>query len=387
MEDFNTNSTALDANDHSLAVGNGAPALSETVEDDSIGAVLEAEFKSIKAETEKADTKTEKPATEPKAKVEETAPKKEEPVKADAPKTEVKDEEEAKPGRKQSPEDIKRAEERNRYSVVAQRFTPEARAKWDAVPHPVKAELYRNEQLRESEVEKYRSSHERYEQIRQFDEIAKTNGRDLKDTLATISQFENMMRSNPIAALEMALRESGPRKQDGSPVSLYEVAQHIVNQGPQAFQQQSRAVNPQQQQQPQRNPEIDQLRSEIHSMKVEQTVVPLVQQFAAAHPDFEQLSPQIKGILDSGVVDKLYGDGLTHEQKLSEAYRMAGGSPSIQSPTVDAAPSEPEARFAKSDAGTKSVRGAPSNGEDAASDETETDLRDLLKKEMKKLVA
>lgn len=386
MEEFNTNSTALDANDHSLAVGNGTPALSETVEDDSVGAVLEAEFKSIKAETEKADTKAEKPAAEPKAKVEEAAPKKEAPVKADAPKTEVKDDEEARPKRQYTPEEQQREEEKRRYAVVAQKFTPEARAKWDNVPHQVKAEMYRNEQLRETEVEKYRSSHERYEQIRQYDEIAKANGRDLKDTLATISQFENMMRSNPIAALEMALRESGPRKQDGSPVSLYEVAQHIVNQGPQAFQQQSRSV-PQQQQQPQRNPEIDQLRSEIHSMKVEQTVVPLVQQFAAAHPDFEQLSPQIKGILDSGVVDKLYGDGLTHEQKLAEAYRMAGGSPSIQSPAANAAHSEPDARPVKPDAGTKSVRGAPSNGEDAASDETETDLRDLLKKEMKKLVA
>src|SRR5690606_33203402 len=99
-------------------------------------------------------------------------------------------------------------------------------------------------------------------------------------------------------------------------------------------------------------------------------------------------STQIKGILDSGVINQLYGNGLTLEQKLAEAYRMAGGQPSsINGHAAEAAHSEHEARPVNPDAGKKSVRGAPAGNEDATTFDKETDVRETLRKELRKFKA
>lgn len=257
------------------------------------------------------------------------------------------------------------APEKSKYAEPPSRFLPEARTKWANVPNEIKAEMHRVEQEREQEVAQYKQSHDRYETIRQFDELARTNGRDLRQSLEKVVQVERALAANPIAGLEMIMREMGPRKPDGSPLSLYEIAQHIVQSGPQAYQQTlSRAMQqmqPQQmrQQPQQQNSEVAALRQEIMSMKVEQSVTPVVTRFASQHPDFEQLAPAIKIILDSGTIDAMYGQGLSLEQKLAEAYRMAGGSPSIQqAPAVQQQSADPTPRLVDPD-GRKSVAGAP----------------------------
>jgi hypothetical protein len=116
-----------------------------------------------------------------------------------------------------------------------------------------------------------------------------------------------------------------------------------------------------------------------------------LQRFAAEHPDYHALEPQIEAVLKSGVIDQIYGNGLSPEQKLSEAYRMAGGSSPSRSAGPEAAPghsaAEPTPRPVNPDAGKKSVRGAPAEGVNAATEEPETDLHEMLRKEMRKLVA
>jgi hypothetical protein len=119
-----------------------------------------------------------------------------------------------------------------------------------------------------------------------------------------------------------------------------------------------------------------------------QAVVPVVSQFAEAHSDFNDLFPQIKSILESQVIERMYGNGLSHEQKLAEAYRMAGGK-SLPSPdTTQAAPEHSDvARVPSKDAGTKSIRGAPSDGADTDTEEATSDLREMLRKELRKVSA
>ena len=267
--------------------------------------------------------------------------------------------------------DPKQQAERAKYAEPPARFLPEARTKWANVPNEIKAEMHRVEQEREAETQQYRQSHEKYERIRQFDEIAASNGRDLRQSLEKVVQVERALAANPVAGLEMILRELGPRRPDGSAMSLYEVAQHIVQGGPQAYQQNmARAMQAMQAQQAPRqaqpNAEVEALRQEIMTMKAEHTVVPVVERFASEHPDFAQLAPQIKTILDNRVVDAMYGQGLTLEQKLSEAYRMAGGGSSSFNPAqVAQAPSTaPETRPVDPD-GRKSVAGAPAANQSA----------------------
>lgn len=420
-------STILEPSSSSIEVGNGAPVLiddkagktNDGFKPQSIEDVLDAEAKRLRdddakeAESVKAKGKeaakdaeaklTEKEKAEKDAKASEDKAARarsqdgkfaaREAAQAEGEPKEGEAEADKGPHRERTAEEVQRETERRKYAVVAQRFTPEARAKWDNVPHPVKAEIFRLEQEREAESQRTRPMLERYEQIRQYDELSRTNGRDLKQSLEKVVSIEQALARNPIAGLNMILREIGPKKPDGTPISLYEVAQHIVQQGPQAYQQ-TMARDAQMQQQrpqvPQANPEIAALRQEIQSMRAEQTVVPVVNRFAETHPDFEQLAPQIKMVLDKGIVDDMYGKGLTHEQKLHEAYRIAGGNVSSgynDEATVTAHSQDATARPVNPDAGRKSVRGAPSDGEDPALDDQETDVLAILRKEWRKMQA
>ena len=414
------NSTILEPAPGAMALGGGVPVVESDkgkgVDDhkpQSIEDVLKAEFKTIneeeEAEKQAIKEKATKASEDAKAKVSEkertekdVAAKAKDSKEAKAEEPDDGDEyadqegeqakkadeqEQEKSRRPRTQEEIQRENEKRRYAVVAERFTPEARAKWDNVPHPVKAELFRLSQERDTEIQRYRQSHERYEQFRQFDEIARTNGRDLRQSLEKVVAVERALAANPISGLDMILREVGPRRPDGQPLSLYEVAQHIVSKGPQAYQQMAAQPMMQQPQQRQPDPESVAIRQELAAMKTEQTVVPVVNSFAQSHPDFEQLAPQIKAILESKVIDGIYGSGLSYEQKLSEAYRMAGGRASMQQmpEDTDETHSEVAARPVNPDAGKKSVRGAPSNGADIATDDRETDMDEFFRKELRKM--
>lgn len=312
------------------------------------------------AEAEKAEVKPEKPRAE-----DGKFAKAEKPVTEDG-KVE-KGAPEAATAERGAPEE--RQSEGRKYSEPPARFLPEARQKWANVPNEVKSEFHRVSQEFEAEIQKHKAATERYEPIRQFDEIAKQNGRELKDSLTRVVQIENALARNPIAGLEAVLREVGPRKADGSHLSLLEVAQHIV-QSPQTYQQAMQSSAPQMQAQRAPDPvkqEVEALRQEIQMMKAEQTVVPLITRFAETHPDYTALEDQIAKILDSGVVEKIYGTGLSAEQRLAEAYRMAGGrGPSSRSeePAEVSAHSAPVTASRPVDPdGQKSIKGAPTSGQ------------------------
>lgn len=255
-----------------------------------------------------------------------------------------------------------RRQSEGRHPEPPARFLPEARAKWANVPNEVKAEFHRVSAEMEQESHQFRSSHERYSQLREFDELARSNGRDLRESLTKVNEIENALQQNPIAGLDAILREIGPRKQDGSPLTIMDVAQFLA-QNPNAYQPQLPHAQPAAQ--PQANPEFQALKDEILSLRAEQTV-PVIQAFADAHPDFNALEEKITAILKKGFVEELYGNGLSLEQKLSEAYRMAGGQgPASRSDTETAtAHSEalPAARPVDPD-GQKSIKGAPTAGQ------------------------
>src|SRR3546814_10299599 len=74
----------------------------------------------------------------------------------------------------------------------------------------------------------HREALERYESVRDFDELARQNGRDLRQSLMQVNELENLLKSSPIAGPNKVLMQAGPRKADGQPVSLMEGAQFIV---------------------------------------------------------------------------------------------------------------------------------------------------------------
>src|SRR5690606_13580969 len=140
-----------------------------------------------------------------------------------------------------------------------------------------------------------------------------------------------------------------------------------VSKNPQAAMapQAARPVAPQQQ----AIPEVQQLKSEVEALKtqlVTQSVTPIIERFASEHPDYHTLESQIAAVLQSGVIDQIYGTGLSPEQKLAEAYRMAGGnlspSRSEPEPVPQHSDAAPPARPVDLD-GQKSIKGAPTAGQ------------------------
>src|SRR3546814_11464287 len=84
----------------------------------------------------------------------------------------------------------------------------------------------------ETATQQHREALERYESVRDFDELARQNGRDLRQSRMQVNELENLLKSNPIAGLNKVLLQAGPRKADGQPFSLMDVMQFIVQKGP-----------------------------------------------------------------------------------------------------------------------------------------------------------
>lgn len=398
-------STSIDPGGAPLGTGGGVPNLTEpktpepqkVEKPESAGDTVRGELARIREE-EAADAKTkgEKAAQDAKAKVDE-AEKDEKPAKArgedgkfakakvegEEPEADAKAEkgEPEKAATERAETDKSRQSEGQKYHEPPARFLPKAKEAWANVPNAVKGEIARLEQEHEAEVGKYREAGERYERLREYDDIAKSNGRDLKDSLAKMVEVERALAQNPIAGLEAILREIGPRKADGSHLSLMDVLQYVA-QNPQAYQQ---AVNQprQQPQQRQPDPEVQALKQEIQSMRAEQTAQSIIAPFAAQNPRFNELQEDIAFFLNSGKIPA----SLTPQERLEAAYDMAVRI----NPTSSVAPSQAQeerpavAKPAPSDpAGAKSIRGAP-NGQDPDDDDPDaTDTLTLLRRELRK---
>lgn len=241
------------------------------------------------------------------------------------------------------------------------KFQDAAKEHWPSVPHVVRADIERVIKEYEGEAQYYRPIAERYSQIREYDEIAASNGVDLRQTLAEVKHLEDMMEANPLAAVNAILLRSGPRKPDGQPVSLFELADAIVKMGPEGYQ---RAVTqqPQRQQQQQQDPEVAQLRAEMAQMKAEQTRNAVIGPFAAQNPRFNEpeIQQSIAKILKTDMVDK----ALPAQERLAAAYDMAVRlNPSAddgQAPVETHEEATP--RRVDGNGGSRSIRGAPPSG-------------------------
>ena len=243
------------------------------------------------------------------------------------------------------------------------RFHETAKSEWANAPETVRAEVHRMEKEFEKGIEKYKASHERYETVREFDEIAKQNGRELRQSLEKVVQVEKALASNPIAGLDMILREIGPRKADGTPLTLLEVAAHVMNQKPE-----DRAM--------QQNSTIASLQSELAELKQqlsgvtttiqkqqENTVLQQVNEFQKDHPRFDELSEDIAFFLET-----------KRASSLKEAYELAErlNPSSDPAPLIPAQTQQQSAAHTGNDArplkpaGQKSISGSPPSAADLA---------------------
>jgi hypothetical protein len=362
-----TLSTVIDTDTENDATGGGKAAIAEpSARDDVAAAFKEAEeqAEAPKKDEPKTDPKPDaKAEPKPEAKAEEKAPDKDDKQAADAEKTAeaTETDKEARKDREPKPGE-------GEYMAPPKSFVvPEAREKWGNVPRSVRAEVHRVIEEASVATEQYK----RYDDIRPFDELAKSNGRDLRESLVRLNQIENLIQANPIAGLNAILSEIGPRKQDGQPFSMMEVAQFIAQQGHQGYQQIVQSGQQAAQQQ-QGNQQIEALQNQIANMKAEAAAKDIIEPFRAANPRYAELEDDIAFFLQSGRIPA----SLSPSERLATAYDMAArikpASHVDQSQADDGL--APDSRAASDLSGQpKSIKSSPGSVSDDTSDTATSD--------------
>lgn len=384
-------STVLTPDAAKTPSGAGTPSLRE---DTSIQSVLQAELKTIRADeakaaetakAEEAKQKGEQPAaTEKDSKTPAEGSKRDGTGKFTkteaAPVANADNAQDGKDGTGQpekaatgqdAQERARQSEGRDHHQPPA-KFLPKAKEVWANVPHAVKSEISRITQEHDTELSKYRANHEAYETIREFDERARHGGTSLRNALIQYTGMEDLLRRDPAAGIATLLRGLGMTPQ--------QYAEHVIkNPNAHAFRPQV-----QQPQAPQPNAEVQALRNEIATMRQDQVARDFIEPFRAENPRYDELQDDIALFLKSGKIPA----SLTPLERLAAAYDMAVRvNPTSSVVTSQAAEARPADARVPSDAGTKSVRGAPPDGSDTSIPEPNSNIRDLIRKEMQRMVA
>lgn len=261
-------------------------------------------------------------------------------------------------------------------------FLADSREKWTNVPRAVQRDIDNVVRQHEAEVTELKQATERYESLREFDDLARSNGRDLRESLSKMSQIEDLMQANPYAGLNAILQEIGPKKPDGTPVSLFEVAQFISQQGPQKWQQ-IVGARPQAQNDQQRvDPQVEALQREIAQMKTQQTAQSVIEPFKRDHPRYDELKSDIAMFLKSGRIPA----SLSPSDRLAAAYDMAEriNPPSnVEEPAPKTSP-DADGRAEPSSAARKSISSAPGSVSTDYAPERGGSRADILREEMRR---
>jgi hypothetical protein len=257
-------------------------------------------------------------------------------------------------------------------SPPPKRFSPDAKDAWASAPEPVRAEVARMERELTAGFEKHRTGAEAFESVREFDEMAKQSGTDLKTALTNYTNMEKVLRADPLKGLELICQNAG--------LSLRDVAAHVMGQTPEEHASKSDAT-------------IRELRAEITSLKQQvgtvassfeqqrtQTAQQKVEAFAAdpAHARFEELSDDIAFFMKSGRTKDL-----AEAYQLAERLNPAPVKVQAEAPAASAAPviELPKPDLAAQTAkGSKSVTGSPSPGSSPTNQRPSTSIKEAIRR-------
>lgn len=252
---------------------------------------------------------------------------------------------------------------------------------WEKVPESVQAAVHRVQREMEEGITKYKSSHDRYETLREFDDIARSNGHELKDSLKKVVDIEQAFARNPVEGFQHICNHFG--------INMRALAAHITGQKAEDVQVQQEGT-------------ISELRRELADLKQQVSGVSTgfqqqqtaatskeVEAFAAqpGNERFYDLMDDVAFFLKSDKVDA----NLPPIDRLKAAYQLAdrlnpdpnAKSASAQASDATAASAsdaEKEALAAQTRKGEKSITGAPSAGSDPNRREASSSVKDSLRK-------
>jgi len=390
-------STSIDQGGAPLGTGGGAPDLTEPKAPESAkidkpespGDTIKGELARIREEEAKAAEKGDgkEPVKDEKEKPE---------VKADAETKEQKAERErAKDGKfakaekveapvegkEGAPEKVateqdgseRRPSEGRQHVDPPARFLPKEREAWANVPNVVKSAISRIAQEHDTEVSQYRESHDNWQKLSKFDEMAKSHKTTVSDALERYTALDGLLQSQPLEAIRQILGTRG--------ITPEQYAQHVMN-NPEAHRAPAAPAAPDPAVR-QMSGKVEQLEQTINEMRQEKAAAEIINPFRAANPRYDELQDDIAFFLQSGKIPA----SLSPQERLEAAYDMAvriNPTSAVETLQPREAPAAKTERPAKLDAGTKSIRGAPTGQDPEEDDPDATDIRALLRKELRR---
>lgn len=301
----------------------------------------------VKAKNEAADKAKAAPKPEAKA---DAKPEAEARTRSEDGKFTPKDSQAAKAGEETvqaKTEGNQTSEGRKPHHEAPARFQEHAKKDWANVPDTVKEEVQRVISENEKGIQKYKESAERYDKVREYDEIARKNGREgVHESLKQVVELENAFSRDPIEGFKKVAEHFG--------INFQAVAAHVMGENPDQRVQQAHT-------------RIQELEAKIQHMEMVQKAPDIVAEFAAKNERFEELSPVIATLLETGTAKDLES-----AYKLASVLKEPASNASSDSqPLIPAnsatAQTQAPAESPLNPAGMKSVSGAPTGGISPAS--------------------
>ena len=249
------------------------------------------------------------------------------------------------------------------------RFSEAAKREWAAAPESVRTEVKRAMDETERGIAKYRQSHEEYDTIREYREMAAQSGTTLKAALDNYVGVEKMLREDPIAGLSQIVSNLGLRGPNGQPVTLRDVAASIMGQTPdQAARQNDMVVQSLRQQLQAQNQQLAEATRYIQEQQQQHKVQAATSEwdrFVQANPRARELEGHIAEVLQQYPA----GDSIPASERLRDAYAIAAARHPMTAQTgagnPDAAHTgqgqKETAQRVPNPNGQKSISGSPSS--------------------------
>ncbi len=231
------------------------------------------------------------------------------------------------------------SEGRKPYHEAPARFLEPSKKDWANVPDTVKEDVHRVIAENEKGIQKYKGDAERFEKVREFDEMARKNGREgVHESLKQVVELENAFARSPIEGFKKVADHFG--------INFQAVAAHVMGENPDQRVQQAHT-------------RIQELEAKIQHMEMAAKAPDLVAEFAATHDRFEELSPVIATLLETGTAKDLEA-----AYKLADVLKApASNAAQTSQPLIPAESAQAHTLApALNPAGSKSVSGAPTGG-------------------------
>jgi hypothetical protein len=209
----------------------------------------------------------------------------------------------------QQPQQIKPLDERAPYREPPKRWSEKTKQEWHATPESVRGAVYQMAREFQGAYQKYKGDNDLMNELRPYHDLAVKQGTSMRKAFDNYYGMEMKLRQDLIGGLDVIVqnvaRSQGLTGRNGGPLTIQDVAHHIATMSPEQHMltQQRNIQQSSEQRLGQMHQEVEQQKQVLNQILYQQKFTytrAQVDQFASAHPRFDELADLIKSELDLG---------------------------------------------------------------------------------------